>query len=110
MGAWRAVRTTARGWPSGMVGATPPVRAWRVAIGERAGMVVRKCGPRRMDQRAKAGLGVRVQWDRDAGRCATLALRAWAQLALFQFRLALFACLYLPIFELRCYKQCIPKL
>jgi hypothetical protein len=52
-----------------------------------------------MDQRAKAGLGVLVRQDRDAGRCATPASRAtsraWARLALFEFRLALFE----PVFS-----------
>jgi hypothetical protein len=106
MGARRAVRTAAHGWPSGVVGVMPPVRAWRVATGERARMVH---GP--------AGQGrprLRVQRDPDAGRCVTSASRAtsrvWARLARFQFRLALFEWLFLQIFELRCYKQCIPKL
>jgi hypothetical protein len=53
MGARHAVRT--------------PMRAWRMATGDRARMVVRKGGPRRMNQRAQAGLGVRVRRDRDAG-------------------------------------------
>jgi hypothetical protein len=39
----------------------------RVATGDRARMAVRKSGPRRMDQRAQAGLSVRVRRDRDAG-------------------------------------------
>jgi hypothetical protein len=43
-----------------------PMRVWRVVTGDRARMVVRKGGPRRMNQRAQAGLGVRVLRDRDA--------------------------------------------
>jgi hypothetical protein len=62
-------------------------------------MVVRKGGPRRMDQRAKAGLGVRVWRDRDVSRCVTS--RAWARSALFEFRLALFELVFLKIFELK---------
>jgi hypothetical protein len=58
-----------------------------------------------MDQRAKAGLGVLVRQDRDAGRCATPASRAtsraWARLALFEFRLALFEPVFLQNFELK---------
>jgi hypothetical protein len=66
----------------------------RVAIGETAGMAVRKGGPRRMDQRAKAGLGMRVQRDSSASRCATPASRTtshkWARPGPFEIRLALF--------------------
>jgi hypothetical protein len=43
-----------------------PMRVWRVVTGDRARMVVRKGGPKRMNQRAQAGLGVRVLRDRDA--------------------------------------------
>jgi hypothetical protein len=64
-------------------------------------MAVRKGGPRRIDQRAKAGLDVRVRRDRDAGRCATPASRAWARSALFEFRLARFEPVFLQIFELK---------
>jgi hypothetical protein len=101
MGARSAVRTVARGWPSGEVGATPPVRAWRVATVDRARMTVHKGGPRRMDQRAKSGLSVRVRRDRDAGQCATPTSRPWARSALFEFRLALFEPVFLQIFELK---------
>jgi hypothetical protein len=54
-----------------------------------------------MDQRAKAGLGVRVRRDRDAGPCTMSASRAWARSALFEFRLALFEPVFLQIFELK---------
>jgi hypothetical protein len=76
-----------------------PVRVGCVARGEWAWMAVRKGGPRRIDQRAKAGLGVRVRRDRDAGRCVTPASRAWARPALSKFRLALFEPVFLQIFE-----------
>jgi hypothetical protein len=106
MGARRAVRTTVRGWSSGMVGATPPVRAWRVATRERAGMVVRKGGPRRMDLKTEAGLRVRVQRDHGAGRCVTPASRAmsraWARSTPFKICLALFERVFLQIFEPKC--------
>jgi hypothetical protein len=92
-----------------MVGATPPVCAWRVATWETAGMAVRKGGPRRMDQRAKAGLGMWVQRDSSVGRCATPASRttshAWARSAPFEIRLALFERVFLQIFELKWPKQ-----
>jgi hypothetical protein len=46
--AWGATRPRYGGDATGRaarVGATPPVRAWRVAPGDRAGMAVRQCGP-----------------------------------------------------------------
>jgi hypothetical protein len=75
----------------------------RVATEERAGMAVHKGGPRRMDQWAKAGLGVRLQRDRGAGRCATS--RAWARSTPFKIRLALFERVFLQIFELKWSKR-----
>jgi hypothetical protein len=57
-----------------------------------------------MDQRTEAGLGVRVQRDRGAGRCALPASRVtshtWARLAQFKIHLALFEQVFLQIFEL----------
>jgi hypothetical protein len=62
-----------------------------------------------MDQRTEAGIGVRVQRDRGAGRCAPPASpvtsRVWARLAQFEIHLALFEQVFLQIFELKWSKR-----
>jgi hypothetical protein len=57
-----------------------------------------------MERRTEVGLGVRARHGRDADRCATptsrLTARARAQLAVFEFHLAVFERVFLQNFEL----------